>query len=864
MISGNVSSMPIKPRDDFNVSSPSTKQPAEKSGKMQVGLVDSGMGGAMAGRSVGHPIKEFGSIASLPIGDKNLKQIESYTAQMILQGLLQENNDQVIIACNTASTSVENGLKLAKDFIANQTSRPGESVLSLGNLQRAQNLQSKINENPDYLSGVVHEIVKPTSREAVSLVMDAFIDKGKNKFSIIADSTLGTAKSGAYPSAIAENLDASMSAQGFQRIAGGAGNSITSADGSINKTILNYKNAEGDTKTLGLQSRGNPAWVPVIEAGTLDQHVDRLVNDSRSNSDQLKFTGEGASAKNALFDGSPDLSMLCCTHYPAMRSALSDSYGEQTNFLSQDGVVAKMVDNFKGEVGVTPETPISVTLGSASLTSAELSDKQRVIQSVVGDHRPVTVGQNTPEVQAGYEATHKDIEFNRPGEGRNFSPDGQVLHVRDSGVHTAWKQNKADLNPGKRADAQFLGSIPADSLSQQSISDAVKLLKDKGLSNGGVRSLLTTISQIGRLMTGGEARGLDILASKQEPGAQLFNAAVDMASVFDFNAGKASSDKQNIAIMTGFTVVDNDGNKVAGENDGPPGAVMLAKQTLDHNSPATLVFDKGSEASVFAAAKGAGLVVSDGNTQGTAAANATFDGAKLVAGLSVEVVDHGPGSNTENPLTAGQVKQNLMDRNTSLMISIERPGPNEKGELSSMRGQDISKFNADLSSLIGGGWKTIGIGDGGNEIGTGGASDDTKNMRKPDYTPVVNSGNKIAAETKTDRMVLASVSNNGGVALSVSAGQVAKAMGVESAHDPELNPVTPSAVVDNYMKTVASMFKDGMSIDGVNKDNALTVDGRKLSPDAGNIQNQDTPVKLGSPEASHRDMFNAMLKIKSS
>ena len=54
------------------------------------------------------------------------------------------------------------------------------------------------------------------------------------------------------------------------------------------------------------------------------------------------------------------------------------------------------------------------------------------------------------------------------------------------------------------------------------------------------------------------------------------------------------------------------------------------------------------------------------------------------------------------------------------VIAIERCGPSPDGTPRNMRGRDLSEYTAPLDRLFSAGpWQTIGIGDGGNELGMG-------------------------------------------------------------------------------------------------------------------------------------------------
>ncbi|MBP1634641.1 MAG: hypothetical protein H6Q10_1215 [Acidobacteria bacterium] len=94
----------------------------------------------------------------------------------------------------------------------------------------------------------------------------------------------------------------------------------------------------------------------------------------------------------------------------------------------------------------------------------------------------------------------------------------------------------------------------------------------------------------------------------------------------------------------------------------------------------------------------------------------------------------------------------LAERAPTLAIAIERCGLTEGGVYLNMRGDDVSAHNAKLDYLFGEGPPSVGIGDGGNEIGMG------------NLLPVIPLVMPMAGPpcaTRTSRLVIASVSNWG-------------------------------------------------------------------------------------------------------
>jgi hypothetical protein len=88
----------------------------------------------------------------------------------------------------------------------------------------------------------------------------------------------------------------------------------------------------------------------------------------------------------------------------------------------------------------------------------------------------------------------------------------------------------------------------------------------------------------------------------------------------------------------------------------------------------------------------------------------------------------------------------------SLLISIERCGLTDEGVYRNMHGVDVSSFHAKLDYLFLEHAHSVGIGDGGNEIGMGNLAP---------VIPIVMPATPKPSVTKTSRLVIASVSNWG-------------------------------------------------------------------------------------------------------
>ena len=95
----------------------------------------------------------------------------------------------------------------------------------------------------------------------------------------------------------------------------------------------------------------------------------------------------------------------------------------------------------------------------------------------------------------------------------------------------------------------------------------------------------------------------------------------------------------------------------------------------------------------------------------------------------------------------------------SVLISIERCGLTAEGVYRNMHGDDISQFTARLDYLFSGHSSTVGIGDGGNEIGMGSLQSAIIEVPTLVKEPTV---------TSTTELILCSVSNWGGYGLVAS------------------------------------------------------------------------------------------------
>ena len=174
-----------------------------------------------------------------------------------------------------------------------------------------------------------------------------------------------------------------------------------------------------------------------------------------------------------------------------------------------------------------------------------------------------------------------------------------------------------------------------------------------------------------------------------------------------------------VLITTGFYILRTG----TPETDGPPGAVAIGRALERLGRTVRYVTDPVS--------------------------------APLMSGLtapaqvvSVPVAD--------DAASARHAREVLAHHRPALLISIERCGRTKDGRYLNMRGLDVGAHTAQLDFLFDGSVPSVGVGDGGNEIGMGNVAAAVAASGKLVPDPCV---------TRVDRLVIASVSNWGGYGL---------------------------------------------------------------------------------------------------
>jgi len=193
-----------------------------------------------------------------------------------------------------------------------------------------------------------------------------------------------------------------------------------------------------------------------------------------------------------------------------------------------------------------------------------------------------------------------------------------------------------------------------------------------------------------------------------------------------------------VVLTTGFPIPPSN----EPETDGPLGTVALAGALADLGAKPLVVTEPRVEPAITAVADALGI--------------------KLP-----ETVSLAPSDSAAEPTTA----RSLLDREPGAVVAVEKPGPTADGSYRTAAGEDITARVADIEPLFAAarerGIPTVGVGDGGNEVGMGAVQSAVEQH--------IDNGETIACRTPVDALVVAGVSNWGAygvvAALSLTAGR---------------------------------------------------------------------------------------------
>ncbi len=241
-----------------------------------------------------------------------------------------------------------------------------------------------------------------------------------------------------------------------------------------------------------------------------------------------------------------------------------------------------------------------------------------------------------------------------------------------------------------------------------------------------------------------------------------------------------------VIIVTGFYIAD----AAAAETDGPPGAIAIGDALQRLGRRVLYVSDDPAAALMQAVIPG-----------GTVLRFPKTDDAESAA-FAVDLIK------TYRP---------------ELIIATERCGRTRDGTYLNMRGQDISAHTARIDALFTDGVQSIGIGDGGNEIGMGNLVD-----YFPQYAATRPGLAADPCVTQTTRLIIASVADWGAYGLLAALSGLVR------------RNLLPSA--DDQCALVARLVAHG-AVDGVTGQPTVTVDGHDLDMTSRILHDLDALVR---------------------
>lgn len=211
---------------------------------------------------------------------------------------------------------------------------------------------------------------------------------------------------------------------------------------------------------------------------------------------------------------------------------------------------------------------------------------------------------------------------------------------------------------------------------------------------------------------------------------QLYDAATDGEPLVEAAAASllpAAEAGTPVIVATGFPIPPSH----QPETDGPLGAVVLAD--------------------ALGAVGAEPVVVCEPSVVGSIDAVADALGSEPPEIVAIQPSGGGGNADFDAPATA------LLDREPGAVVAVEKPGVATDGSYRSMNGADISSAVAGVDTLIAAarerGIPTVGVGDGGNEVGMGAVQSAVEVH--------IDHGETIACRTPVDDLVIAGVSNWG-------------------------------------------------------------------------------------------------------
>ncbi|MDY6899569.1 MAG: DUF4392 domain-containing protein [Cyanobacteriota bacterium] len=287
------------------------------------------------------------------------------------------------------------------------------------------------------------------------------------------------------------------------------------------------------------------------------------------------------------------------------------------------------------------------------------------------------------------------------------------------------------------------------------------------------REILDKIAHLESICSQDVGRGIDSLVEAAKGG--LLGAARSIAE----------HSSPHVAIITGFFMPN--GNPPSPETDGPIGCALLAACLIEVGISVRIVTDSLCYEAVKIAVIEAGIYQ-----------DIPFD----VVG--VEEVK-------ENQYSVASLLEfwTTLASPISHIISIERAGPGKDDIVRNMKGEDITAYTAPLHLLFDNeNIISIGIGDGGNELGMG-------NIPKGIIASSVRHGEEIACRIQCDYLIVCGVSNWG--ASSILLALCLLRFDWKDAILNKLNPETEFRILEK-------LINQNLAIDGIRGIPSLSVD----------------------------------------
>ena len=227
------------------------------------------------------------------------------------------------------------------------------------------------------------------------------------------------------------------------------------------------------------------------------------------------------------------------------------------------------------------------------------------------------------------------------------------------------------------------------------------------------------------------------------------------------------SQQGTVFITTGFYIL----KAQAAETDGPPGAIAIGRALERLGRHVVYVTDEPA----------AGMM-------------RALNGSDRV--LPFPILD--------SDKSQQHASQLIRDYQPSLLIAIERCGRTKDGTYLNMADREVTAFTAKIDALFESSVPSIGIGDGGNEIGMGNLADVIPNCPRLPALPCV---------TRATQLVIASVANWGAYGLLAALSRMMK------------RDLLPS--VEEQRSIVEELGSLG-AVDGTTGSRGATVDGHSL------------------------------------